>query len=216
MTKKIIFFIAFIFIFSILSLTANAQSLTATSNDQSSSSASKLKDQAKLLQEQKRETLIKAREEARALMETKREEFKVRLQTIKDEKKAALAERIDIKLNSVNKKHTDRFLEIVNKLQEFLDKMSQDKTEPKQLTDIKLAQDAVDLAKTSVEDQAAKVYAIEIVSETTLRANAGKTTSQLRKDLVATHKLVVDAKQALMKLRENNSIMKEATGSAEL
>lgn len=215
--KKVTSFIAFILLFSFFSFTANAQTLTTTSSGQISTSASKLQNQVKLFQEQKKEALTKAREEARTLMEAKREEFKVRLQTIKDEKKAALVERIDAKLNSVNKKHTERFTEVVKKLQEFLDKISKDKTEQKQLAEIELAQDAINLAQIAVEDQAAKVYAIEIVSETTLKANTGKTTSQLRKDLTAVHKLVVDAKQALVNLRKNDlTIKKEATGSAEL
>jgi Mg2+ and Co2+ transporter CorA len=121
-----------------------------------------------------------------------------------------LVDRIDTKLTTVNTKHTDRFAHVLSNLQAILDKISED-------VDKTQAQAAIDAAKLAIENQAAKTYTITISSEAALRSNVGATTSGLRRDLMATHKLVIDAKQAVQKLRENSAMMKkEATSSANL
>ena len=196
--------------------TVNAQTNTGTN------SAERLKQQRQELQAQAKEKRVELRQqvkdavaakrlEVKATVEAKREEFKAKLQTIKDEKKKALVERIDAKLAAVNTKHTDRYTHVLGNLQTILDKMSED-------VDKTDAQAAIDAAKTAVETQAAKTYTITISSDLALRSDAGTVTSQLRLDLVATHKTVVDAKQAVQALKkDNNAIMKkEANGSANL
>jgi len=185
MTRKLLFLILPLFLLVFVSV-VNAQTSTGTE-----SAASRLKRQ---IQVQKENT---------------RAEFKARLAEIKDQKKKALVERIDAKLATVNKKHTDRFAKVLNSLQSILDKMTEDidKTE---------AQGAIDTAKAAVEDQAAKTYTITISTEVALRSDVGKVTSQLRLDLMATHKLVIDAKQAVQILRAEGKMEKEATGSANL
>ena len=205
MTRKLPFLIVPLFLLVLVS-SVNAQTTTGTD------SASRLKQQRQELLAQKKaaisqikETVAAKREEARKAVSAKREEFKARLQTIKDQKKKALVERIDTKLSNVNIKHTDRFAQVLSNLQAILDKMSADvdKTE---------AQAAIDTAKAAVEAQAAKTYTITISTETALKSDVGAVTSQLRLDLSATHKLVIDAKQAVQTLRKDNAIMKkEAT-----
>ena len=75
----------------------------------------------------------------------------------------------------------------------------------------------IDTAEAAVEAQAAKTYTITISTESNLKTDVGAVTSQLRLDLSATHKLVVDAKQAVQALRKDNAIMKkEARDSANL
>lgn len=212
MREKLVLFCLVIVIFGILTPNVNAQTSTSTN-----SAASRLKQQRMELKQSIKDTVQAKREEAKQIMKTRREEFSVKLQTIKDEKKKTMVERIDAKLSEINTKHTDRFTEVLGKLQEHLDKISQSVTEKKVLEDIKTAQAAIDEAKTAVENQAAKTYVIQITNETALRLNVGTTTSQLRKDLMSTHKLVVDAKQAVQALRKDNVMMKkEATSSANL
>lgn len=218
MVKKLLFLLTISFLL-ILPSTIYAQ--TGISTD---SAASRLKEQMQKIQAQKnaavsnikrgvketkvelreqiRENVAAKREVAKEALATKREEFKTKLQAIKDEKKKVLVDRIDTKLMSVNTKHTDRFTHVLNNLQALLDKMSEDLEKT-------VAQAAIDTAKTAVENQAAKTYTIAISTETTLRSDVGTVTSQLRQDLSATHKLVVDAKQTVQALKENNAMMKK-------
>lgn len=169
------------------------------------------------LKQQMKDTIQMKREEMSTIVKTRREEFKAKIETLKDQRKKVLVERIDTKLSTVNAKHTDRFTEVLSKLQQLLDKVSAQATDAKVLADIKIVQAAIDTAKTAVETQAAKTYTATITDETTLRNNVGTTTSQLRQDLMATHKLVVAAKQAVQALRKDKMIMKkEATTSASL
>lgn len=210
MTQKLLFLVLPLFIFVFVS-SVNAK----TSTD---SAASKLKMQREDLQTQKKaaisqikETVAAKREAAKEAIKTKREEFKTKLNTIRDGKKKVLVERIDAKLANANAKHTDRFAQVLSNLQAILDKISTD-------VDKTNAQAAIDAANTAVEAQAAKTYTITISTETALRSDVGAVTSQLRLDLSATHKLVIDAKQAVQALRkDNNAIMKkEASDSASL
>lgn len=228
MQKKLIVISLFILLFSLFFSNASAQTAT--------NAASRLKEQMQLLKDQKQETISQIKKEARInlrqqikdrvqtkrdevkeIVATRREEFKSKLGAIRDEKKKALVERIDAKLSKANTKHTDRFAQVLSNLQTLLDKISLTATEVNVLSNIVTAQAAIDAAKEAVENQAAKTYTITISSETALKLDVGTVTSQLRKDLMATHKVVIDAKQSVQALRKDNAIIKkEATSSANL
>lgn len=185
-------------------------------NAQTASLPPQLKKQADIGKQKKTE-VSQIKENTKAMVQAKKDEFMARIQTIKDLKKRAVVTRIDAKLSEVNKKHTDRFSAVLTKLQTLLDKTSQTAKDKKVLADVEIAQAAIDEAKTTVANQAAKTYTIQITQETTLKLDVGTTISQLRQDLMATHKLVVDAKQAVQALRKDNAIIKkEATNSANL
>ncbi len=216
MLSKLRFLSLLIVIFLLSFSSANAQT--------TSSAASRLKDQMQLIKntrtdikQQIKDAIQAKREETKAIIEAKREEFKIRLAAIQDEKKKALVSRIDAKLSTINTKHTERFAQVLSNLQALLDKVSLTATNTSVLADIATAQAAIDAAKTGVATQAAKTYTITISTEIALSSDVGKVISQLRKDLVATHKLVIDAKQAVQKLNTDKStIKKEATSSANL
>lgn len=182
------------------------QKKTAVSNIKQEAKESKIELRQKI-----KETVDSKRAAVKEAVAAKREEFKTKLKTIRDEKKKVLLERIDTKLANANLKHTDRFAQVLSNLQAILDKMSTD-------VDKTDAQSAIDTAKDAVETQAAKTYVITISTESALKSDVGAVTSQLRLDLSATHKLVIDAKQAVQALRkDNNAIMKkEASDSANL
>lgn len=228
MQKKLIVISLFVLLFSLFPSNANAQTAT--------DAASRLKEQMRLLKDQKqtaasknqkepriefrqqiKDAVAAKRLEVRATVEAKREEFKAKLQAIRGQKKKALVERIDTKLSNVNMKHTDRFTQVLSNLQMLLNKITQSTTDKDILANVANAQAAIDTAKLAVENQAAKTYIITISTETALRSDVGAVTSQLRQDLMATHKLVVDAKQLVQALRKNSAIMKkEATSSSNL
>jgi hypothetical protein len=220
MTRKLLFLLFPLLFLTFVSI-VNAQT--------ASNAADRLREQMQFLKDQKQGTVVKAktsarvdlrqqikdqvqtkREEVKEIVAARKEEFKAKLQIIRDEKKKALVERIDAKLANVNLKHTDRFTQVLSNLQTLLDKISPD-------VNILEAQAAIDAAQMAVENQAAKTYIITISTETALRSDAGAVTSQLRQDLVATHKLVVAAKQAVQKLNTDRELIKkEATNSAGL
>jgi hypothetical protein len=170
-----------------------------------------------LIQDQKKAAVAKAEDDAKALIQAKRNDFNQKIQMIGDQKKKALVEQIDTKLAYVNKNLTTKYIEALNNLQGFLDKASKAGTGSANLIDITAAQAAIDAAKAAVTDQAAKVYTMTIIDQTTLKFDAGDIVSQLRTDLTAVYKLVIAAKQAVQKLYPGKSdIKKEATKSAEL
>lgn len=206
MARKIVSLLLPFLLLTILISTAYAQTSTTTSSAGVVNNASRLKEQMQILQEQKKAALLQVRDE-----------FKAKLQIIKDQRKKTLVQRIDAKLAQVNKRQTERFSEVLTRLQGFLDKIKQSTTDTKVLADIAVAQTAIDTAKTAVDQQAAKTYTIQITDATTLKLNAGTTVSQLRQDLMAVYKLVIDAKQAVQKLNTDRELIKkEATSSAKL
>lgn len=197
-----------------LNKTSNLKQQITDIKQEKRESLSKIKKGAIIdLKQQIKDRVQAKREQIKENVAAKREEFKTRLQTIKDQRKKILVERIDAKLNSVNIKHTERFTLVLSNLQMLLNKISRSAED----TDVSTAQAAIDSAKSLVESQAAKTYTITISAESALRSDVGTVTSQLRQDLSATHKAVVDAKQAVQKLKRNNVIMKkDATSSANL
>jgi len=216
MTRKL-FIITLFLLLIVFVPTVNAQNATTGNIQTATDAASKLKQQMQLIQEQKKAAITQIKDEAKAIIKAKKEEFKTRIQIIKDQKKKALVERIDIKLATVNKKQTEKLTEILSRLQGFLDKVSKTATDTMLVSNISLAQTAIDTAKAAVETQTEKSYIMNIVDDTTLKLNAGTVVSQLRQDLTALHKLVIDAKQAVQKLNTDKTLIKkEATGSANL
>lgn len=216
MTRKLLALL-FLLLIVALSPSANAQNATTGSAQTAVDAASRLKEQMKLLQDQKKAAASQIKSETKAMIQAKRNEFKTRIQTIKDQKKKTLVERIDMKLAEVNKKHTSKFSETINKLQGLLDKIKQVAIDPNTSTNTLTAQAAIDSAKAAIDIQAAKTYTMTIGDDTTLKENAGTTVSRLRQDLSDLYKLVIDAKQVVQKLNtDRNLIRKEATGSANL
>lgn len=200
MIKKILFLGFFILTIIYFIPAVNAQTSTGAAREK----------QIQILQDQKRTEVSQIREQTKAIIQAKRDEFKTKLQTIKDQRKKVLVEKIDIKIAEVNKNQTDRFSELLNKLQAILDKINQS-ADTNVLADITAAQLAIDTAKSAVEAQAAKMYTMIITDDAALKLNAGTSISQLRLDLMASYKLVIDAKQTVMKLMtDKTTTRKEA------
>lgn len=191
MYRKIIVISAFLFLF-----VAIVPNIIAQETDTGTPSANPLKKQR-----------AEIRQEMKDAIAAKKAELKTRIETIKDQRKKAVVERIDIKLSAVNEKHTSRFAKVLENLQLILNKVT--------VQDTTTAQTAIEEAQKAVEVQAGKTYTITITSESNLKQNVGTVTSQLRQDLVATHKLIIDAKQAIQALRKNKAD-KQATSSANL
>lgn len=143
--------------------------------------------------------------EMRVMHASKAAELKSRLEAFKDQKKAAIVERVNNTLNIVNEKrttamgkHVDDMTKILNKLK---DRVAAKKTAGKDTAQaddaIASASAAIASASAAVDAQALKDYTINVSSESGAKADAKKTRDRLHTDLQAVRKLLVDARQAL-------------------
>lgn len=153
------------------------------------------------------ETVKEKRGEMRRKFKAERDAFKKRLKNLKDEKRKAVLLRIDEKIATSNAKHTDRMAEVLEKLEGILGRIGERANTLKASgvdtssldTAIEGAKEALAKASSAVSTQAGKDYVVKVGIEKTLRANVGEVMSRFRLDLRDTHKLVVDAKQAVMR-----------------
>jgi len=122
---------------------------------------------------------------------TNREEFKTRIAKIKDTKKQAIVEKIDNQIAVLNKKHTDRFNKLLEKLTSILSRI-ETKTDELE-TDgvnvstvdvaVQIARDAISVAQREILDQAGKDYVIEIDTESNLREVVSSGFKEFRGDM---------------------------------
>src|SRR3989344_3615978 len=200
--KKLLYIFVLALTFSIVTSSANAITTATSASD---------------LKTERKNAIAQVKERTKAEIEALKVQFRERLNTIKDTRKKAVVQKINDDIAVKNKKHTDKFNEVLARLQAFLNKISLEAKDSKTLSDIKSAQAKIDAAKSAVASQATKEYTIEITDETTLRNDVGATISQFRVDLKQVHKVVVDAKQAVQNLRTDKTLMKkEASSSANL
>ena len=170
---------------------------TATSTPQT------LKDRIKNLKEERQEFI----KETRGQMKEKMEAFKAQIRTIKDERKQILTERIADKTASSNARLTNKMDKALDHLTDILNRVKEKavgfKAQGKDATAldaaISAAESAIATAQAAVDAQAAKEYTANITDEPTLRNTIGQMVSQFRQDIKASHKLLVDAKQAVQK-----------------
>jgi hypothetical protein len=181
---------------------------------------------AKILMDQKKTAITKIRDDMKTMIQAKRAEFNTKLQTIKDQNKKALVERINSRLVEINKNQTTRYADILSQLQSFLDKISTSATPTASLANITNAQNIINIAKSAVSAQSEKAYIMTITDGTTLRQNAGIVVSQFRQDITSVYRLVLEAKLAVLSLKPivkplvspiimKPMIKKFATGSAK-
>lgn len=173
----------------------------------------KRKEDFRVLAEQKREEfrvrVEEARERVKQEIERKREEFKQRLQQILDEQKQKIAERIDRQLNELNQRLLNHFSEVLEKLEKVLINIISrtDKAEANGWdvsavrTMITAAEEAIDAARTAIEEQAARNYTPEITGEEDrLRVEVGQARQALHSDIVAVRNLVRSAYEAVRRV----------------
>ena len=155
-----------------------------------------------------------------------KEVFQQKLAAIKDAKKKILVQKINDKIADLNKRATNKMslgLTNISTILTNLDTRAKNmKTAGKDTTAYDAAslkaKNAITTAAAAVSAQAAKTYTVTITTEGALKINVGATVSQFRLDLVAVHKLVVDAKQAVWTAAKELAKLKgggkEATNSA--
>ena len=163
--------------------------------------------------------MMDQRQDMKASMSAKRAEFKEKLQAIKDTKKQAVVDKIDVKISTVNSSQTKKWEEVLTKLEGILGRISSQgatlKSEGLNTTmldaSITSAQRAIQTANTSVTTQSQKDYVITITSESALRNTVGSTVSLFRTDLKNTQQTVNAARLAVVKAAEELNELKTAT-----
>lgn len=159
-------------------------------------------------QEELRNEIQAKRQKLQSQIETKRAELKTRLAKIKDERKNQIVERIYNQVNELNKRMTDHFLNVLEKLEKALDRISsrtaKAEANGRDISPVKTAiteaTDAIAASRTAVQNQAAKVYdAPTINTENTLKTDVGKIRQALHNDLTAVQEIVKNAQEAVHK-----------------
>jgi len=147
------------------------------------------------------------RAQLKSQIEAKKTELKTRLAKIKDENKKQIVERIYNQVNELNKRMTDHFLNVLEKLEKILERISSRAAKAEAngqdisavQTAITEATNAINTAKTAVQNQATKVYSVTVNTESTLKTDIGKNRQVLHNDLMAVQKTVRDAQEAVRK-----------------
>jgi hypothetical protein len=149
-----------------------------------------------------RQNFIQQRQEIRT-------QFLEKLNVIRDERKKVIVEKLENRMNEINKKRTDEMLKHLEVMTGILDRIEQkgNPTSPSatlgagniELTNaVAAARTAIATAKNAVEAQAGKTYTPAVVDEVTLRGVVGQSLNQLQAELKAVREKVILAKKALM------------------
>lgn len=187
----------------ILFLTSHTSVLaqdSANTSDQTTDSATQLQeDRLKQRLNTLQSDAAQRRQNISDIADQRRQEFKDRLQTIRDEAKKTIVERIDTKIATINTNATIRLSSALNKLSSAItrieDKITSDQNESQEvLQAIDTAKASIEAAETAVDEQASKSYIIEITDEESLRQAVSTVVQQFKSDLDTTKRSVLQAK----------------------
>lgn len=131
--------------------------------------------------------------------------LRLKLQTFKDQKKAEIADRVNINLNNINQKQTSQMQKHLDKMSAILDKLEArvesgkpDVKDPAAArVAIASARAAISSASAAVSTQAQKDYTITVTSEGRIGLDAKVQRDKLHTDLLSLRKIVIDAKQSV-------------------
>lgn len=214
MHKKILLAVIVLFAFSGVSF---AQ--TNTMNTTQVASPGAMKERFQNLKDQKQKT--------RELIQQQKNNFREKMAAIKDTRKKALVEKISSNIAVQNTRFTTKLTNALTRMSDALTSMKNKsaalKISGKNTTSLDTAIAAAEAvianAKTQVAAQAEKAYTAEIADDATLKNVIGQMFQQFRKDIQATHQLVISAKNAVIAAaKELSKIDGEntATGSANV
>jgi len=147
------------------------------------------------------------REQLKSQIEAKRAELKTRLVKIKDENKRQIVERIHNQVIELNKRMTDHFLNVLEKLEKILERISsrtaKAEANGQDINAVKAAiteaTNAIVASRTAIQNQATKIYVPTINTENTLKTDVGKIRQALYNDLMAVQKTVKAVQEAVRK-----------------
>lgn len=154
---------------------------------------------------QKKQTIRENQAAYKKEMRQKREQFLAKLQTLKDERKKIILDRIDDKISTKNTNITNRWNTVLDNLASIVNRIGdkakkakangQDTTQVD--TAVTTALSLISAAQTAVDAQAANEYVITIDSETTLGLAASSAMTLFHQDLRSTHTAVKSAREGV-------------------
>lgn len=156
--------------------------------------------------ESEKEKAIEKVQTLRTTWQTARANFLEKVETIKDEKKKEIVKKIDGSLNTVNANQVKRMKDALDRMQKIAAYLSTEvgklKTIGKDTTvaeaAINNAQQSILAAQSAVTTQGEKTYAPTLTTDQALQQNVTTEMQALRVDLLATQKLVIAARDALL------------------
>jgi len=137
------------------------------------------------------------REEAKAALETKREALKEKLTAIKDEKKQETVSRLSENINELNKKKTGDYSAVIVKLERVWASI---KAKSGEIADQAIAaniENSLVAVKESLNQQASRVYELNVSTENNLKTDIGQARQALESDLKAVREKIGAAKTLL-------------------
>jgi len=153
-----------------------------------------------------REQIQTKRIEAKAKIEKFKEQLRARLKEKISERKQKIVEKIYERINALNIRMTDHYLNVLEHLEKILERIEsrtakaqlngRDVTKVKEA--IQQAYEAIEKAKQAVKIQGEKIYQPpKITSEENLKLDVGELRQQLHDDLKGVEKLVKNARDAV-------------------
>jgi len=149
------------------------------------------------------------REELKSKIEQLRERLKNQLrEKIKNEAKEKIVDRVYQRINELNERMTNHYLNVLEKLEKILERI-ESRTAKAKLNnlDVSKVEEAINEAKVAilkakeaVKNQAEKIYQPpEITNDETLKTKIGNLRQQLHNDLKSVESLVKQAREAVRK-----------------
>ena len=154
-----------------------------------------------------KEDRMQKREEMKTAIAEEGEALKEKLKVIKDQRKKEVVERIADRVNSINEIRTDRFLKLLEKFEDFLDRISAQadalEKEGKDITGVRTAvaeaESAINASRAAVEAQAEKIYEIIITTEGNLGNSVSAAIRARQDDLKTVEETVKKAHETVRK-----------------
>lgn len=131
--------------------------------------------------------------------------LKIKLHTFKDQRKADIAERVNINLNKINQTRTEQMQNHLNRMSSILDKLearvNQGKPDIKDpagaIAAIAAARSNIATVSAAVSAQTQKDYTIVLTSESRIRIDVKTQRDKLHADLLTLRKNVINAKRSV-------------------
>lgn len=148
----------------------------------------------------------KRHEELKDLREEHHALLKEKLKAIRDKRKAEIAERVDQRLNEINRNRTTSMARHLSQMSMLLEKIdariasasASGKNTASASAALAAAESKIAQASTAVGVQAGKDYTVTVSTESALRKDVQASRDLLHTDLKATHQTVVDARKAVI------------------
>jgi hypothetical protein len=147
----------------------------------------------------------------------RKEKIQKELLKIKDDKKRAIVERINKRINDLNQNRTKHLALVLSKIETTLSKIknfvNNIEMKGRDVSSIKNSitevEKALVVSRQTIQAQASKIYEVVVTTENNLRGDVGKTRQALRDDLIKTQETVRDVREKMRQVFNNLNSFKD-------